>query len=69
MYHIMEGKDSMKASELKSCIERMILQYGDLEITFKDEYKNNVYDIKDVMVSFLKKEDYSTSHKSFFYEN
>ena len=47
----------MIASELKSCIERMILQYGDLEIIFKDEYKNNVYDIKDVMVSFLKKED------------
>ena len=58
----------MRASELKSCIERMILQYGDLEITFKDEYKNNVYDIKDVMVSFLKKEDDKFIITNHYYE-
>ena len=58
----------MKASELKSCIERMILQYGDLEIMFKDEYKNNVYDIKDVMVSFLKKESDKFIITNHYYE-
>lgn len=58
----------MKASELKSYIERMILQYGDLEIMFKDEYKNNVYDIKDVMVSFLKKESDKFIITNHYYE-
>ena len=47
----------MKASELKNIIEKMILQYGDLDIIFRNEYKNNVYDIKDVLVSFSKSED------------
>ena len=46
----------------------MILQYGDLEIIFKDEYKNNVYDIKDVMVSFLKKEDDKFIITNHYYE-
>ena len=58
----------MKASELKSCIERMILLYGDLEIIFKDEYKNNEFDIKDVMVSFLKKEDDKFIITNHYYE-
>lgn len=47
----------MKGSELKNIIEKMILQYGDLDIIFRNEYKNNVYDIKDVLVSFSKSED------------
>ena len=58
----------MKASELKNIIEKMILQYGDLDIIFRNEYKNNVYDIKDVMVSFLKKEDDKFIITNHYYE-
>jgi hypothetical protein len=47
----------MKASELKQIIENMISQYGDLEIVFRNEYKNNIYDIKDVMINFSRNED------------
>ena len=47
----------MKASELKVIIENMINQYGDLEIVFRNEYKNNIYDIKDVMINFSRNED------------
>ena len=47
----------MKASELKQIIGNMISQYGDLEIVFRNEYKNNIYDIKDVMINFSRNED------------
>ena len=47
----------MKASELKQIIENMISLYGDLEIVFRNEYKNNIYDIKDVMINFSRNED------------
>ena len=58
----------MKASELKNIIEKMILQYGDLDIIFRNEYKNNVYDIKDVLVSFLKSEDDKFIITNHYYE-
>ena len=47
----------MKVSELKQIIEDLMLRYGDLDIIFKDEYSNNRYEIKDVMLSFSKGED------------
>ena len=47
----------MKVSELKQNIEDLMLRYGDLDIIFKDEYSNNRYEIKDVMLSFSKGED------------
>ena len=58
----------MKASELKNIIEKMILQYGDLDIIFRNEYKNNVYDIKDVLVSFSKSEDDKFIITNHYYE-
>ena len=58
----------MKASELKNIIEKMILQYGDLDIIFRNEYKNNVYDIKDVLVSFSKPEDDKFIITNHYYE-
>ena len=58
----------MKGSELKNIIEKMILQYGDLDIIFRNEYKNNVYDIKDVLVSFLKSEDDKFIITNHYYE-
>ena len=47
----------MKASELKQIIENMISQHGDLEIVFRNEYKNNIYEIKDVMINFSRNKD------------
>ena len=58
----------MKASELKNIIEKMILQYGDLDIIFRNEYKNNVYDIKDVLVSFSKSEGDKFIITNHYYE-
>ena len=58
----------MKASELKNIIEKMILQYGDLDVVFRNEYKNNVYDIKDVLVSFSKSEDDKFIITNHYYE-
>ena len=55
----------MKASELKQIIENefkqiignMISQYCDLETVSRNEYKNNIYDTKDVMIDFSRNED------------
>ena len=58
----------MKASELKNIIEKMILRYGDLDIIFRNEYKNNVYDIKDILVSFSKSEDDKFIITNHYYE-
>ena len=58
----------MKASELKNIIEKMILQYGDLDIIFRNEYKNNVYDIRDVLIKFSKNENDMYVITNHFYE-
>ena len=58
----------MKAIELKNIIEKMILRYGNLDIIFRNEYKNNVYDIKDVLVSFSKLEDDKFIITNHYYE-
>ena len=46
----------------------MILRYGDLDIIFRNEYKNNVYDIKDVLVSFSKPKDDKFIITNHYYE-
>lgn len=58
----------MKASELKNIIDTMISIYGDLDIVFKNEYKNDIYDIKDVMIYFSKKEDDKFIITNHYYE-
>lgn len=58
----------MKASELRNIIDTMISIYGDLDIVFKNEYKNDIYDIKDVMISFSKKEDDKFIITNHYYE-
>lgn len=58
----------MKASDLIKTLNEMIKLYGDLEVTFRNEYKNNVYDIKDVMISFSKKESDKFIITNHYYE-
>ena len=58
----------MKSSDLIKILENMIKTYGDLEIIFKDEYKNNVYDIRDVLIKFSKNENDMYVITNHFYE-
>ena len=58
----------MKASELKQILEDMILKYGDLDIVFRNEYKNNIYDIKDVMIHFSRNENDKYIMTNHYYE-
>ena len=58
----------MKASDLIKTLNEMIKLYGDLEVIFRNEYKNNVYDIKDVMISFSKKESDKFIITNHYYE-
>lgn len=58
----------MKASELKVIIENMINQYGDLEIVFRNEYKNNIYEIKDVIINFSINEEDKYIITNHYYE-
>ena len=46
----------MKASDLIKDLEKMVNLYGDFEVIFRDEYNNNTYQIKDILVKFSKKE-------------
>ena len=58
----------MKSSDLIKILENMIKTYGDLEIIFRDEYKNNVYDIRDVLIKFSKNENDMYVITNHFYE-
>lgn len=58
----------MKANELKNIIDTMISIYGDLDIVFRNEYENDIYDIKDVIISFSKKEDDKFIITNYYYE-
>lgn len=58
----------MKASDLIKTLNEMIKLYGDLEVKFRNEYKNNVYDIKDVMIFFSKKESDKFIITNHYYE-
>ena len=47
----------MKVSNLIKELDKLMGLYGDLEILFRDEYKNNTYEVEDVLVRFSKNED------------
>ena len=58
----------MKASDLIKTLNEMIKLYGDLEVTFRNEYKNNTYQVKDVLVKISKCENDMYVMTNHFYK-